>query len=118
MLDDYFLFLFIFLFRPESADQSNFPVEDGDVILVATDGVFDNVPDLILITELVKLQGERDPNKIQCVANSIAWMARSLAFDSTFMSPFAENARRNGIHAVGECACVRLMTSGPDFRGM
>lgn len=89
-------------FRPESADQSNFPVEDGDVILVATDGVFDNVPDAILITELVKLQGERDPNKIQCVANSIAWMARNLAFDSTFMSPFAQNARRNGINAIGK----------------
>ncbi|EEB14038.1 5-azacytidine resistance protein azr1, putative [Pediculus humanus corporis] len=87
--------------RPESADQSNFPVEDGDVILVATDGVFDNVPDSILITELVKLQGEKDPIKIQCVANTIAWMARNLAFDSSYMSPFAINARKNGIDVKG-----------------
>lgn len=71
------------------------------MILVATDGVFDNVPDSILITELVKLQGERDPVKIQCVANTIAWMARNLAFDSSYMSPFAINARRNGIYAKG-----------------
>jgi len=89
-------------YRPESADTSNFQVEDGDVILLATDGVFDNVPDQLLITELIKVQGERDPIKIQGVANSIALMARSLAFDGNFMSPFAQNARENGIDAVGE----------------
>lgn len=87
--------------RPESADTSNFQVEDGDVILLATDGVFDNVPYQLLITELIKVQGERDPIKIQGVANSIALMARSLAFDGNFMSPFAQNARENGIDAVG-----------------
>jgi hypothetical protein len=31
-------------------------------------------------------------------------MARSLAFDGNFMSPFAQNARENGIDAVGEYA--------------
>lgn len=34
---------------PESADTLSFPVQNGDVILAATDGVFDNVPtDLLL----------------------------------------------------------------------
>ena len=35
--------------RPESADQYEFSVEDGDVILLATDGLFDNVPDKLLV---------------------------------------------------------------------
>ncbi|XP_015519611.1 protein phosphatase PTC7 homolog [Neodiprion pinetum] len=87
--------------RPEAADTSSFGVEDGDVILLATDGVFDNVPDQLLVTEMRKVQGERDPTKLQGVANSIAWMARSLAFDGAFMSPFAQNARENGIDAIG-----------------
>ena len=34
---------------PESADRYEFSVEDGDVILLATDGVFDNIPDSVLI---------------------------------------------------------------------
>lgn len=34
---------------PESADSLSFPVEDGDVILAATDGVFDNVPNDLLL---------------------------------------------------------------------
>lgn len=81
--------------------MANFRVEEGDVILLATDGVFDNVPASLLLAQLVGLQGERDPGRIQGVANSIAWMARSLAFDPNFLSPFAKSARANGIDAIG-----------------
>lgn len=88
--------------RPDSADTDDFPVEDGDVILIATDGVFDNVPAEILVNELRKAQGVRSAVTLQTVANSIAWIARKLAFDRNFMSPFAQNAMDNGIHAVGK----------------
>lgn len=37
---------------PDSADTLSFPVKDGDVILVATDGVFDNVPTNLLLDTL------------------------------------------------------------------
>lgn len=40
---------------PDAASTDNFPVEDGDVILVATDGVFDNLPQTVLLNELVKV---------------------------------------------------------------
>ena len=41
--------------RPDSADQYEFSVEDGDVILMATDGIFDNVPDRLLVQEMDKV---------------------------------------------------------------
>lgn len=72
------------------------------MILLATDGVFDNVPDQLLVTEMSKIQGERDPTKIQGVANTIAWMARSLAYDGEFFSPFSQSALENGIDAIGK----------------
>lgn len=87
---------------PESADRNSFPVEDGDVILVATDGVFDNVPKKLLLETLREVEGERDAVKLQMTANSIALMARSLSFDSDFMSPFAINARKSNINTIGE----------------
>ncbi|XP_045476587.1 protein phosphatase PTC7 homolog [Harmonia axyridis] len=87
--------------QPDSAITENFPVEDGDVILVATDGVFDNLPQNLLINELTKVQGERCASRLQTVANSIAWMARNLSFDETFISPFAESAFANGINTIG-----------------
>lgn len=113
--------------RPESADQLSFPVLDGDVILVATDGVFDNVPTNLLLDTLkevrrmdvsavcrfvivyvvlLQCEGERDAVKLQMTANAIALMARSLSFDSEFLSPFSVNARRNNIHATGELECA------------
>ncbi|XP_044729923.1 protein phosphatase PTC7 homolog [Chrysoperla carnea] len=87
--------------RPESADTDDFPVEDGDVILLATDGVFDNVPDEVLVSELRKAQGVRSATTLQTVANCIALIARKLAFDRNYMSPFAQSAQDNGINAVG-----------------
>jgi protein phosphatase PTC7 len=56
---------------PESADRNSFPVEDGDVILVATDGVFDNVPKKLLLETLKEIEGEKDAVKLQMTANSI-----------------------------------------------
>ena len=94
-------FFLVSFSRPESANTTDFPVEDGDVILMATDGVFDNVPDQLLIPALCTIQGERDPGIIQSVANSICLMARSLALDAEFISPFAQRARENGIDAIG-----------------
>ncbi|KAM7348392.1 protein phosphatase PTC7 homolog [Cochliomyia hominivorax] len=86
---------------PDSADTLSFPVKEGDVILVATDGVFDNVPEKLLLDVLKEVEGVTDPVKLQMTANSLALMARSLSFDSEFMSPFAINARRNNINATG-----------------
>uniref|UniRef100_T1H5W3 Protein phosphatase n=1 Tax=Megaselia scalaris TaxID=36166 RepID=T1H5W3_MEGSC len=71
---------------PESADTLSFPVKEGDVIMVATDGVFDNVPESLLLDVLKEAEGVTDPVKLQMTANSLALMARSLSFDSEFMS--------------------------------
>jgi len=87
--------------QPESADQYEFPVQDGDVILLATDGIFDNVPDQILIAEMDKVQNCKDIEKIQQCANGIALMARKLSRDPKFMSPFSVNALAAGIVADG-----------------
>lgn len=94
--------LVCFCYSPEAADKSDFQVQDGDVILLATDGVFDNVPLQLLLTELTRLQGKRDILQIQKVANTIALMARCLAFDEKFMSPFVEHAGKQGISFKGE----------------
>lgn len=87
--------------RPESADSYEFSVEDGDVILLATDGIFDNVPDNLLIAEMYKVQHCKDTDRLQQTANSIALMARRLSRDPKFLSPFCKNALAAGIDAEG-----------------
>ncbi|XP_076312760.1 protein phosphatase PTC7 homolog isoform X2 [Tachypleus tridentatus] len=85
---------------PESAVTSSFQVQEGDLILVATDGLFDNLPENMILQELSKLRDQYVEN-VQQVVNSLALQARRLAFDSTYLSPFALRARENGIDAVG-----------------
>jgi protein phosphatase PTC7 len=74
--------------RPEAADQYEFRVEDGDVILLATDGIFDNVPDRMLVEEMDKVQHCKDELVLQQCANTIALMARRLSRDSKVMLGF------------------------------
>lgn len=85
--------------RPEAADQYEFSVEDGDVILLATDGIFDNVPDRLLVEEMDKVQHCKDELVLQQCANTIALMARRLSRDSKFLSPFSINALAAGVEA-------------------
>lgn len=81
-----------------------FNVQDGDVILLATDGIFDNVPDCLLLDEIKNsscppsTSSSELPIRLQQCANSIALIARKLSQDPNFMSPFAKSARANGIH--------------------
>lgn len=70
--------------------------------MVATDGVFDNLPDSLIVKEMVKVQGSTDLLLLQQAANSIAQQAQKLAFDEDYMSPFARSARENGINAIGK----------------
>ena len=55
---------------PESADRYEFSMEDGDVILLATDGVFDNIPDSVLQEEIRSLQsGSSAPDAAKIQVN-------------------------------------------------
>ena len=88
-------------------------MQAGDLLLVATDGVFDNLPVASLLQLLQPVQGTCELADLQKTANLIAQQAREHAFDVDYMSPFALNARQNGIstkgtvpliaHSVSEC---------------
>ncbi|XP_077996290.1 protein phosphatase PTC7 homolog [Glandiceps talaboti] len=86
--------------RPESAASSSVGLKESDLILMATDGLFDNMPDTLILQELATLK-DRTVESIQSKVNTIAEHARQLAYDSTYMSPFAEHARENGLDFTG-----------------
>lgn len=87
--------------KPECAVSSEVDVQGGDVILLGTDGVFDNVPDSMLQERMQAVYGCRDRMTLQRAANAIALLARSLANDDTYMSPFSRNARAHGFNTIG-----------------
>ncbi|XP_043659851.1 protein phosphatase PTC7 homolog [Drosophila teissieri] len=86
---------------PEAADTIQFPVQLGDVILLATDGVYDNVPESFLLEVLAEVSGIANPVRLQMAANAVALMARTLSLNPKHDSPFSQNARKLNIDASG-----------------
>ena len=53
----YFFYIYLFfIFSPESAERTSFGVQEGDIILVGTDGLFDNMHEEMILQQLAKLK--------------------------------------------------------------
>ncbi|KAL7729323.1 hypothetical protein ACLKA6_008900 [Drosophila palustris] len=84
--------------EPKQATSTQMPLQQGDLVLLATDGLFDNVPESMLVRHLGTLHGETQREKLQLVANQLVTLANDLSFDPNFQSPFALKARANNIN--------------------
>jgi len=82
---------------PESADQASFDVQAGDLLLLGSDGLFDNMNDAMILVHLSSVQKDACPDELQQTADKLAQEANLLAFDPDYMSPFAKNATAHGI---------------------
>ncbi|XP_078082156.1 protein phosphatase PTC7 homolog [Mustelus asterias] len=85
---------------PETAEGSTFDVEVGDIILTATDGLFDNMPDYMILQQLGQLK-DSSYQSMKATVKSIAEQAQQLAYDPNYMSPFAQHACENGLNVQG-----------------
>ena len=82
---------------PNDADVYKFQAQDGDIILLGTDGVFDNVDINILLELINTLKGKKiDSNDLQKCCDAIALTAQDLSRNENFLSPFARNAIYHG----------------------
>ena len=82
---------------PEDADVYAFNTQEGDIIILATDGVFDNVPLPTLVKQASRVAGySKDLEIMQESCNLIATTARKLSLDEFALSPFARNAILHG----------------------
>ncbi|KJH47773.1 protein phosphatase 2C [Dictyocaulus viviparus] len=84
---------------PDLADKSEICVQKGDIILLATDGLWDNLTEQHVLDQLRPLIEEQAT--VQEVCNALALTARRLSFDVTHNSPFAVKAREHGLSAAG-----------------
>lgn len=86
---------------PEVAEASSVQLKEGDVILLATDGLWDNLDHEMILEEIQEhIRDPNDEESVERAARALASRARDLAFDPKYMSPFARHARAAGIHRV------------------
>ncbi|GAB4816100.1 hypothetical protein N2152v2_003146 [Parachlorella kessleri] len=104
---------------PHAAQRFTVDVHEGDIIVAATDGLFDNVyPDeaAALVTASKKRGDSPD-----AAAAALAQYARLKAVDPTHLSPFAYGAQQLGYRFFGGkldditvvCAYVKKPSTGP-----
>ncbi|XP_067663217.1 protein phosphatase PTC7 homolog [Haliotis asinina] len=85
---------------PEVAESTSFGVEEGDIILLGTDGLFDNMQEDMLLEYISKVKDHKEET-VQTTASNIAEKAYQLSFDPEYMSPFAMSAMDAGIDFRG-----------------
>ena len=85
---------------PFNADEYEIQCLPGDIVVVVTDGVTDNlsVQDLCQILNSMNAKAETDMEKL---AHTIASESSVAATDNRRSTPFAENARANGLNYNG-----------------
>lgn len=83
------------------AAVSRLALAPGDLVLLATDGLFDNLPESMLTQMLKKMHGVRDESKLHDAATQVVEKARELSMNASFQSPFAIKARANNISYSG-----------------
>ncbi|ESO96554.1 hypothetical protein LOTGIDRAFT_231806 [Lottia gigantea] len=88
---------------PAMAASNSHKVEEGDIILLGTDGLFDNMTDSMLVDYVAKLKDIKSEPKeaVQKTATDIAEKALNLSFDPNYLSPFSLSAIDAGIELTG-----------------
>lgn len=101
--------------RPGHADLYTFPVQEGDLVVLGTDGVFDNLHDREIcdLADMAASPFEApylvEPNSGKCrkpsdparVAEAIAQAAFCRARDGSARTPFSIHAKEAGLYHVG-----------------
>jgi len=85
---------------PEMAVSTRYSLLPGDLVLLATDGLFDNMPESMLLKILngLKERGQRD---LLEGASKVVEKARELSLNASFQSPFALKAREHNVPYSG-----------------
>lgn len=94
---------------PADADTASIPVMAGDVVIMATDGLFDNMEIDEIVSEVITWELEYIPpnskepsladqkKAVQALADRLTRKARELSLDTSRDSPFALLAKDNDI---------------------
>lgn len=90
--------------RPDDADIHTMTVQAGDIVILGTDGLFDNFDEKSIVDVVSKnLKGLASPSDLSlpALAQSIANEAYKVSQNKKAMSPFSRNALAHGYRFIG-----------------
>jgi len=86
--------------EPEHAQTYSFEVEEGDLFILGSDGLFDNLDDTAML-EIVTKVSEESPEDLPRVAEELAREASRIAATEGVETPFSKAAVAAGYQCVG-----------------
>eukprot|EP00547_Thalassionema_nitzschioides_P001674 CAMPEP_0194213144 /NCGR_PEP_ID=MMETSP0156-20130528/13543_1 /TAXON_ID=33649 /ORGANISM="Thalassionema nitzschioides, Strain L26-B" /LENGTH=486 /DNA_ID=CAMNT_0038941113 /DNA_START=58 /DNA_END=1514 /DNA_ORIENTATION=- len=78
--------------RPKDGTKLKVKCQPGDVIVMGSDGVFDNLSDAALLEQVSQYQTQR----AAVLARKVVEASRRVSLDETAETPYAKMAKRNG----------------------
>jgi len=89
--------------RPARAETYRFPLQVGDVVLVSTDGLLDNLSDSDIGVLLKRHSAEMSKNKpdLSKIAHELVKEAQIVGRSETARTPFMRQCNRSGYHYTG-----------------
>ena len=78
--------------RPREGTKMNVQLLSGDVIVAASDGIFDNLDNQAIIDVV-----EKNAKKTSLIANALSSEARRVSLDKNAETPYAKEAKKNRI---------------------
>eukprot|EP00026_Physarum_polycephalum_P011632 Phypoly_transcript_11870.p1 GENE.Phypoly_transcript_11870~~Phypoly_transcript_11870.p1 ORF type:complete len:325 (+),score=32.36 Phypoly_transcript_11870:183-1157(+) len=79
--------------KPQHSDIATVPVQSGDIVILGTDGLFDNLYDSQILSCVVQY---KSANKPQQLSDAVATLAREYASHRTGSSPFSDGSTKFG----------------------
>jgi protein phosphatase PTC7 len=77
--------------RPKDGTKLNVELMSGDLVIMGSDGIFDNMDDDMLVEV-----AENGPRKASAIARRIVDLSRKLSLDPEAKTPYAKMAKRKG----------------------
>lgn len=77
--------------NPSKAEELSFPVSKDYLIIMASDGLFDNLYE----KDINEIVNKNDPNNLQTIANELVREAFEKSIDQNYFSPFAAHAKKH-----------------------
>lgn len=109
--------------QPADATVMHIPVAAGDLVVLATDGLFDNMDEEMMLELIHRWHGDRDnrhrPSSSEELAQQLVDKALELSLDKSIDSPFATLAKENDIMWSGgmpddiTVICMQVVQSAP-----
>ena len=84
-----------------AAGEFKHSVEQDDMVVMASDGLFDNLTDEMIMQCFGKTAGPGSYENVDDISECIAMKAEVFSMDRRWDSPFAQNARAEGRRYAG-----------------